>query len=68
MLPVAITLPVPKLLTLALPLAFNVPDMLAPVPVITIVALPAELMLTLPDAVGILTFDVPFDIELMPVS
>ena len=54
MLPVvAINVAVPKLPVFALPLAFNVPVMLAPVPLTVNVALPAELITTLPLADGI---------------
>ena len=46
--------------TLALPVAFNVPVMFAPVPVTTtIFALPAAEILTFPLAAGMFTFDVP---------
>jgi hypothetical protein len=52
----------PMLPTLALPVAFSVPATLTPVPVITaIFALPALLILTLPFADGILTFELPFE-------
>ena len=51
----------PILPTLALPVAFSVPVMLAPVPVtVTMFALPAAEIFTLPLAAGMLTFDVPF--------
>ena len=56
--------PVPDVTILAavkLPVAFNVPATLTPVPVtINILALPAALILTLPFAAGILTFEFPF--------
>ena len=52
--------PKPKLLTLALPVAFNVPDTLTPVPVITSVVLPAAVIFTFPLAVGMYTFEFPF--------
>ena len=66
MLPVAITLPVPKLLTFALPVAFNVPAMFTPVPVITATLLvPPTLILTLPLLTGILTLLVPLLILLL---
>ena len=60
-LPVAIIKPlVPILPMLALPEIFAVPVMFAPVPVTTtIFALPAELILTLPLLVGILTLLLP---------
>ena len=70
-LPVAvISPPVPKLPTLALPLVFNVPVILAPVEVTFIVAVLPTIMFTLPPEVGILTFDVPFEIRsvVSPVS
>jgi len=49
----------PILPTLALPVTFNVPATLAPVPVTTRVVLPTAVRLTLPLAVGILTFELP---------
>ena len=59
-LPVAvINPPVPKLPTLALPEIFAVPVILAPVPVTTIVVLPADTRLTLPSTVGTVTVEVP---------
>ena len=45
--------------TVALPVTFNVPAILAPVPVTTNVVLPAAVRLTLPLTVGILTLLVP---------
>ena len=60
MLPVvAISVAVPKLPTLALPDAFNVPVMFAPVPLTVNVALPAELITTLALAAGIATLLLP---------
>ena len=60
MLPVvAIRVAVPKLPTLALPDAFNVPVMFAPVPLTVNVALPAELITTLALAAGIATLLLP---------
>ena len=51
----------PMLPTFALPLAYSVPLMLAPVVVTTnTLALPPAEILTFPSAVGIFTFDVPF--------
>ena len=62
MLPVVmIAVAVPKLPTLALPVAFSVPAMLAPVPVTTsMFALPTALIVTLPFADGMFTFELPF--------
>ena len=68
MLPVAITLPVPKLATLALPVAFNVPVMLAPVVVTTsMLAKPPTEVLTFPLTTGIDTLDVPFE-SVVPIG
>ena len=53
----------PILPTLALPVAFNVPVMFAPVPVITRVVLPTAVMLTLPSAEGIATLEFPLEIR-----
>ena len=47
--------------TLALPEALNVPVMFAPVPVTTIVALPADVRIILPFTVGIVTLLVPLE-------
>ena len=67
-LAVANTCAVFKFPTLALPLTLNVPVMFAPVPVTTrIFALPDTEILTSPSAVGMLTFELPFVIEL-PVA
>ena len=60
---VASTCAVPKLLTLAFPVAFNVPEIFAPVPVTTRVVLPTAVKLIFPFAVGILTFELPFACE-----
>jgi len=67
--------PVPDVTILAavkLPVAFNVPATLTPVPVTTIIfALPAALILTLPFALGILTLLLPLTMEVAlptPVS
>ena len=72
MLPVAITLPVPKLPVLAFPVAFNVPATFTPVPVITTtLALPATSKLMFPLAAGILTSLFPLarlPIKLAPVT
>ena len=60
---VARTRAVPKLPTLALPEAFNVPAMFAPVAVTTItLAVPLTERLMLPAATGMLTFELPFTI------
>ena len=63
MLPVATTWVVPKLSTLALPLMFAVPVMLAPVAVTFIVVVPPTTMFTLPAEVGMLTLDEPLAID-----
>ena len=67
--------PVPDVIILAavkLPVAFNVPATLTPVPVtINILALPTALILTLPFALGILTLLLPLTIAVAlptPVS
>ena len=64
-LPVATISPtVPKLPTLALPEAFNVPVTLTPVPeTTTIFALPTALIVTLPFALGIDTLLLPLAID-----
>lgn len=60
----AITPVAPKLPTLALPVAFNVPDILTPAPVTTkTLAFPTALMFTFPLADGMFTFEFPLLIE-----
>ena len=58
-----------RLLNVVLPVAFNVPLTLAPVPVTTkMFALPATLVVTLPLTPTISTLLVPFAIEETPMS
>ena len=60
MLPVNTPLVAPMLPTFALPVAFSVPVMLAPVPVTTTtLAVPTEEILTLPLAAGMFMFELP---------
>ena len=53
--------PVVMFASVALPEVLNVPVIFAPVPVTTTVVLPADTILTLPSATGMLTLLVPFD-------